>query len=417
MKKLTLLAFAMITSIPLLVAQGTWTIINTGNSEIPSNNIISLGLGMDDEIFLGTPGGLVNPSQVYTFSGTTWDELDWLSSFQQLEVSPLGYVSIANASGIYHYDGTDFTFFNSDNSGLTSNDITCIDVAPDGNEYAGMTAAGLLFDGGLAIFDGSSWISYTQSDAPLPTDDVVSVLKVEDGPVYIGTPNGGLVAKDGGNWTIYDTDNSGIPGDHPILMATTSGQPIWIAFNNGSLATFDGLNFNTITDPMPAGFPDATITAMLFENNETLWVGFNNDGIGKFDGNTWTFYNSLDSGLPHDDITGMVMDSDGKIWISTDGGGIGILEPEDNTSIAQIENGVIKLYPNPVESVIMLEFREMPFGARIGVFDNAGKHIFSERISSTNQAVDVSALQSGHYFIQLIDDQNGVTGTAPFVKR
>lgn len=416
MKKFTLLAFAMLISFPVLIAQGTWTILNTDNSEIPSDDIISLGLGIDDEVFIGTPGGLVNPSHVYAYIGTTWDELDWLSSFQQMEASPMGHVAIANASGIYHYDGTDFTFFDSDNSGLTANDITSIDVDADGNEYAGMTAAGLLFDGGLAIYDGSTWTSFTDSDAPLPADDVVSVLKDEDGPVYIGTVNG-LVTKAGDTWTVYDTDNSEIPGNHPVLMATAPGQPIWIAFNNGSLATFDGQDFTTITDPMPAGFPDAVISAMLFEDNGTLWVGFNNDGIGKFDGTTWTFYNSSDSELPHDDVTGMVLDSEGKIWISTDGGGVAILEPQDNTSLGEIENGVIKLYPNPVESVVMLEFTALPSQAQISVFDNTGKHIFSERISATPQTIDMSALQAGHYIIQLIDAQNAVIGTAPFVKK
>jgi ligand-binding sensor domain-containing protein len=416
MKKLILLAFAMITTSPLLLAQGTWTILNTGNSEIPSDDIISIGLGIDDEVFIGTPGGLVNPSRVYTYSGATWDELDWLSSFQQMEVSPLGHVAIASASGVYHYDEIDYTFYDSENSGLTANDITCIDVDADGNEYAGMTAAGLLFDGGLAIYDGSTWTSYTQSEAPLPADDVVSVLKDEDGPVYIGTVNG-LVTKAGDTWTVYDTDNSEIPDNHPVLMATAPGQPIWIAFNNGSLATFDGQDFNTFTDPMPAGFPDAVISAMLFDN-ETLWVGFNDEGIGKFDGTTWTFYNTSNSELPHNDITGMVLDSEGKIWISTDGGGIGILEPQVNTSVGEISNAIKEIYPNPVESTLMLAFQEMPQGAQISIFNNAGQHIFSQQISASPQAIDVSTLPSGYYYIQLVDRQNGsVREIAPFVKK
>lgn len=416
MKKFTLLVFAMITSIPLLFAQGTWIILNTENSEIPSNDIISLGLGIDNEVFIGTPGGLVDPSHVYTYSGTTWDELDWLSSFQEMEVSPLGYVSIANASGIYHYDGMDFTFFNSDNSGLTANDITCIDVAADGKEYAGMTAAGLLFEGGLAIYDGSIWTSYNQSDVPLPADDVGSVLKVEDGPVYIGT-NNGLVTKDGDTWTVFNTDNSEIPSNHPILMTTAAGQPVWIAFADESLATFDGANFNIITDPIPAGFPNAVVTALLFDDNATLWVGFDDAGIGKFEGDTWTFYTSSDSELPDDRVTGMVLDSEGKIWISTLGGGVAILDPQDNTSVTQLEEGAMKLYPNPVESVMMLEFSETPVQAQITVYDSVGKHVFSERVSASTQSVDVSALKTGHYIIQLEDDNLGVMGTLSFVKK
>lgn len=88
MKKITILLTFIIFSTPFLFAQGSWTIMDTENSSIPSNSIISLGMGNDNQIFIGTPGGLVDPSHVYTYNGTSWDEVDWISSFNDLEASP-----------------------------------------------------------------------------------------------------------------------------------------------------------------------------------------------------------------------------------------------------------------------------------------------------------------------------------------
>jgi len=60
-----------------------------------------------------------------------------------------------------------------------------------------MTASGLLFEGGLGVYDGSVWTTYNDGNSPLPVDNVISVMKSQTGPVFIGTQGGGLVTKDG----------------------------------------------------------------------------------------------------------------------------------------------------------------------------------------------------------------------------
>ena len=89
-------------------------------------------------------GGLVAPSHAYEYDGTNWTEFDWVSSFNQVKSSPEGYLVMATGDGVYHYDGTDHTLFNKDNSKLTANYATCVDVGSDGTEYVGLTAAGLV---------------------------------------------------------------------------------------------------------------------------------------------------------------------------------------------------------------------------------------------------------------------------------
>jgi hypothetical protein len=416
MKKISLFILGIIVSISFLAAQGTWTIINTGNSDIPSNQIISLGIGNDMQVYFGTPGGLVDPSHVYNYNGTSFEELEWLSSFNELELSPLGHVSFVNSTGVYHFDGTNYTFFDADNSGLTSNGISSIDVAPDGTEYVGMGAAGLLFEGGLAIYNDNIWTSYNQSATTLPVDDVLSVLKSQNGMIYIGTGGGGLVTKDDDVWTTYDTDNSNIPGETPICIKENSDGMAWIAFQNGSIATFDGENFVIIRDALSKDFPNADVTDMLFDANETLWIAFNNEGIGKYDGTDWTFYNSTNSELPNDNVTGLALDADGKIWISTNGGGIGILEPQV-TSITNMESNNISIFPNPVESSITLTHTETLENGKLSIYDINGRNIFSSVINGKNKTINCSALKQGQYIIKLYDANQNLIESKSFIKK
>ncbi len=416
MKKFILFLLATIFLMPFIGAQGTWTIMNTGNTDIPSDEIVSLGIGLNDEVFIGTPGGLVSPSHVYTYNGATWDELGWIGSINELKPNPLGYNSIATPSGVYHYDGTDYIVFDASNSNLTANAISCIDVAPDGMEYVGMTASGLVFSGGLGIYDGTGWVIYNKSNSPLPVKNVISVMKSQTGPLFIGTSGGGLVTKEGENWEIYDTDNSNIPGNFPICMAEASSGMVWVAFNNGSIATFDGLNFDIIKEPNSKIFPNATASAMLFDANQTLWVGFENAGLGKYNNTDWTFYTSLNSELPHDNVTGLELDDEGKIWISTRGGGMAVLDPQPS-AIATLDASKLNIYPNPVETSMTLELQYVSEDAELTVYDMTGRKVLTYEVIGKKQTVDCSVLKPGYYLMKAVGPEHGLMGTRSFLKK
>lgn len=317
---------------------------------------------------------------------------------------------------VYHYDGITHTVFNTSNSNLTANDISCIDVAPNGMEYVGMTAAGLIFEGGLGIYDGTSWLVYTKGNSPLPVKNVISVMKSQTGPLFIGTNGGGLVTKEGETWEIYDTDNSNIPGNFPICMAETTGSPVWIAFSNGSIATFDGVNFEIIKEPNSKDFPNAKVTAMLFDANQALWVGFENAGLGRFNSTDWTFYTSSNSALPHNNVTGLELDAQGNIWISTRGGGMAILDPQ-SSAIATLDASVMNLYPNPVETSMTLEFQDASVKAKLTVYDVTGRKVLASQITEKKQTIDCSTLKPGYYLIKVVDPGQGLTGTQSFMKK
>ena len=418
MKNLLFVLMAMLLGTGIVFSQGTWTILNTSNSNIPSDRIVSLGMTDADIVYIGTPGGLVSPSHVYEYDGTDWVEIEWIDSFNDMKSSPAGHLVIATGSGVYHYDGINYIVFNKDNSNLTATYSTCVDVAPDETEYAGLTASGLLADGCLGIYDGTGWMAFNASNSPMPVDNVLSVLKSYTGALWIGTNAGGLVKKVGDVWEIFNMDNSDIPGNTPTCLAETADGPLWIAFANGSIATFDGTVWNIVREPIGKDFPNAKVIDMLYDADYNIWLAFENAGLGSFDGNDWVFYTSLNSGLPNDNVTGLELDSQGNIWISTDGDGVAILDPEpSSTDEFFLADKNIIIYPNPVTSVLNIEYKEITGTASLYVYDLTGQLVIYREMNESVHDLDCSGLSPGLYTLNIKNQEENLSVSKAFVKR
>lgn len=415
MKKFLLTFLVLVFGSGLTFSQEQWTLLNTGNSDIPSDKTISLGITANDVIYIGTPGGLVDPSHVYEFSNNNWIEMDWFSEFKNMKSSPLGYLTIATGEGAFHYDGTTHTVFNEDNSNLTANDISCIDVGSDGTEYVGMTAAGLLFTGGLGIYNGSFWAVYNDENSPLPVDNVISVFAGQSGIVWIGTQDAGLMKKDGDDWELFTTENSDIPGDMPMHFAQSASGMLWIAFSNGSIATFDSNDWTYIR---VRSFPESNVTDMLFDADDNLWMGFESDGFAKYDGEDWIFFTSLSSPLPGNNVTGLELNSDGKLWISTQWNGLVIYDPDFGLAIDDFlspEN--IMMHPNPVSVNLVVEFKELTGKADLFIYNLMGQLVIQEQMNESKFQIDCSELQSGYYTLKLKNQRGNKYVTKTFIKR
>jgi len=417
MKKF-LLSLIVLVFITGIASSQEWVLLNTGNSDIPSNKIISLGITDNDVIYIGTPGGLVDPSHVYEYTDS-WHEMDWFSEFRNMKSSPLGHLAIATGKGVFHYDGTTHTLFNEDNSNLTASNISDIDIGSDGTEYIGMTASGLLFTGGFGIYDGSFWAVYNSGNSPLPVDNVISVFAGQSGVVWIGTQNSGLMKKDGSDWELFNTENSNIPGDTPIHFAQSASGMLWISFSNGSIANFNGSDWTYIrTENEPGNLPESNVTDMLFDAGNNLWMSFESDGFAKYDGVDWTFFTSLLSPLPSDNVTGLELSSDGEIWIGTRLNGLVVYDPDFGMAIDDFlspEN--IVMYPNPVDVNLVVKFKELTGKADLYIYNLMGQLVIQEQMNEHLLQINCSELQSGYYTLQLKTEEGSKSVAKAFIKR
>lgn len=416
MKKIILVFLPILFGSALAIGQEQWTLLNTSNSDIPSDRTISLGISSGDIVYIGTPGGLIEPGHVYEYDGTNWTDMDWFEEFNGMMSSPEGHLCIATGEGVFHYDGTDHTVFNDDNSNLTANDISCLDVGSDGTEYVGMTAAGLIFTGGLGIYDGSFWAVYDKDNSPMPVNNVISVLISQSGTLWVGSQDAGLLRKNGDTWELFDTDNSDIPGNRATHMAEATSGMLWVSFLNGSIATYDGSNWNTVNGE--GGFPESIVTAMLFDNNGDLWIGFESDGLGRFDGENWGFYTDLTSPLPDNNITGLALDSHGKIWISTQWGGLAIYDPDFGSGIDDfLSPANVMVFPNPVNKTLNVRFKEISGTADLFVYNLMGQLVIQQEMNESMHQLDCSGLTPGIYTLKLRNKKGHHFTVKPFVKR
>lgn len=74
----------------------------------------------------------------------------------------------------------------------------------------------------------------------------------------------------------------------------------------------------------------------------------------------------------------------------------------------------VKVYPNPVRDYLNFQSRETV--SRFEIYDQNGRHVISDKSMSLKNAVDVSGLIPGVYFINVFDNK-GVLSSTKFVKQ
>lgn len=92
----------------------------------------------------------------------------------------------------------------------------------------------------------------------------------------------------------------------------------------------------------------------------------------------------------------------------------------ENTTLSQTEfNGsIFSIYPNPVQDVLHLSWKEMPTGdTKISIFNLVGKRIASYQQDASDQVQTISAqsLEAGVYLLQIQNEDVNVT--KKFIKR
>ncbi len=90
----------------------------------------------------------------------------------------------------------------------------------------------------MAKLDGTNWTVYNTSNSGLPSNSVGTIAIDENGTKWIGTVYDGLAEFDGTNWTIYNTSNSGLPNNEVLTIVIDVNDTKWIGTWQG-LAVFN----------------------------------------------------------------------------------------------------------------------------------------------------------------------------------
>ena len=188
--------------------------------------------------------------------------------------------------------------------------------------------------GGVQKYDGSSFTDYTLEDSGLEDKYVITIDQGPDGAMWFGL-SGGLARFDGTTWTYYTKDNSPLDVDYVNIFAIDKDGIVW--FSNikdnryNGLATFDGETVTLFT-PTNSGLVSKYVYDIAVDDTNVKWFG-TDQGLQSFDGTTWEEHIRPDYKY-NDSIVSINIDGSGNIWAATMHGhvsGSGVMIYPDET--------------------------------------------------------------------------------------
>ena len=157
---------------------------------------------------------------------------------------------------------------------------------------------------------------------------------------------------------------------------------------------------------------------------DSTTIAQSNEYVAKWDGTSWSELGSGSGRLqPNGRIASIASDSYGNIYacgdLVTDAGeGFVGMYPNAATSVQQITHtDDVNVFPNPAHNTITIRINETKqsyAGTNYSLYDCTGWVYVSGKIDNSNTPVDISALPTGIYILQL---DNNVNATFKLVKQ
>ena len=248
-----------------------WLTFNS-NDGLISNQVKSINEGADINGFVGPWVGTNQGVSFYngfSFVSYSSPDLHWSgvnatafdSNGNQWFGSPLG--------GVTHFDGTNFTHYDTSN-GLLSQNVTDIVIDNQDNKWIGT-------GGGVSVLDASNttFTHHTRMYILSPPDTLNPVVDLEiDGfgriwaAIYVGyLAQGGVAMWDGSSWIDYDVSD-GIIGSNVKGIATDSENNIWVPTSEGVSKISAISNEIHYTIPELELFPNPSSNFVYLNNNQ-----------------------------------------------------------------------------------------------------------------------------------------------------
>ncbi len=253
-----------------------------------------------------------------------------------------------------------------------------------GNKWFGLA-------GGVARFNGSSWIKYTVRDG-LAGHHVRAITEDTHGGMWFGTEKG-VSYFNGSRWITYNCsppihrgnndriyrgeNNQGCPTGLINAIVCGPDGKVWIGTQEG-LFMFNGETWKHFAEK--DGLPHNQINALVLDKSGNLWIG-TPSGAGMYDGRNWKVFTVKD-GLSHDAVYAIASDIKGKLWFGTEYG-VSCFDGQ-NWARYTVEDG---LSDNQVNAIAIDKANNAWFGTDNGV-SRFSKDIWAQFTKSNGLASD-----------------------------
>lgn len=268
--------------------------------------------------------------------------------------------STTDAYGIL-VDTTVWKDYNTGNSMIITNKLSCIACDNDNKLWIGTTANGIM------IYNGLSWLHYSAvGGMTLPNNDVICITIPQTNIKWVGTKVG-LAIYYGDGPTAHTVDTTAIraityfnnsiaypSNNHVNLLTSTSNSALspdpfeygkdiitaivhsknylWIGTKKSGIAYYLVDEWKYITQTS-SGVLSNSISTMTTDNSENIFVGYPagtaiGNGISFYNGNSWQVYYILPSGAS---TNSLYVDSKNRLWVGTNKG----LVEKDGETVTQ----------------------------------------------------------------------------------
>ena len=296
-----------------------WTIYTYANSTLTLGYAINT-LFVDKSVTLW-----VSSDYLHRYDGNTWSKFDisntgififWVTDGLKTN-SDINWFS--SKAGLIKLQNNSWSLYNINNSSLPSSSINGIAIDPQNNLW-------LATDEGVVKYDGgSNWITYDESNTPMPCRYARFIKSTSDGIIWVGVVlntvvcpgalTGCLARYKNGNWSVFTSSNSNLPEGNMSTIEIDKNGNIWLAIER-NLLKYNGTDFDNYIPSNSIIHSDCLIQEIAFDKQNNLWLA-TDEGVFKFNGSIWKNFTSQNSALPEDNVSSLAIDNNNTKWFAT----------------------------------------------------------------------------------------------------
>ncbi len=385
---------------------------------------------------------------VMKFDGTDWVNVGsagfsagriWYTS---LAISPSGqpyvaYMDSVNSSKatVMGFNGTSWVTIG--NAGFSEGEAeyTSLAFSPSGQPYVAYEdyVPNSISRVSVMKFDGTNWGYVGNADFSAGSAIYISLtFSSSDGQPYVAYQdqsnlNKATVMKfNGTNWV--NVGNAGFSAgeaDWTSLALNSSGQP-YVAYqdlanaNKATVMKFNGTNWVYVGNP---GFSTGIVscTSLAFSPADGLpYVAYEDCGnlckatLMRFDGTSWASVGNAAFSAYSVYYTSLAFSPVGQSYVAFQDwsieGQATVMYYDAPVGINELQESGFTLYPNPASDVITLEISGESVKSNISIINIEGRELIAQAINEPKTQIDISALPSGVYFVQIANDKSIKTG-------
>jgi len=193
-----------------------------------------------------------------------------------------------------------WTLYNT-GTGLPGNQVRGTFCDSKGNMWFAVTY------NGAAKFADNTWTYYNTSNSGILSNNATCIGEDSAGNILIGTTNGVSILTSSGTWSYFRDSNTAL---YITCFKTDKDDNIWTGTYGQGILIFDG---NDIGQIYYDEYKD--VNDIETDSKGNVWVATEN-GILKWDGSRLSVMGTSD-GLPDDVVTALYSDSRNRLWIGT----------------------------------------------------------------------------------------------------